>query len=146
MICSNWACYTKINTIPWFNVFSQQMFIPLVKISGQVAQMFCLIMLGGEILFALNLVWCVGSVCTLSLELRMRQGTRWQRFVCVSLSLTLVVPQQTLHSLDVVLPQGHILLCLGLSQPMQAEPEQARRSWTGTRFLLPESSKTCVHT
>lgn len=76
MICNNWACFTKINTIPWFNTFSQQIFAPFVKSSGWVAQIFCLILLRGEILFASNLVQCVGSICTLRLALRMRQGTR----------------------------------------------------------------------
>lgn len=154
MIWSNWACYTKINTIPLFNVFSQQIFIPLVKNSGEVAQIFCLIMLEGEILLALNLVQCVGNICTVRLELRMRQGTRSQNDKDLYIFLypwhcqlpPVVVPQQTLQSLGMVLPQGHIILCLELSQPMQVEPEQARRSWTGTRFLLPENSKNSVRT
>lgn len=79
MICNNWACYTKINIIPCFNVFSQKIFIPLVKSSGQVAQIFCLIMLGGEILFDLDLVQCVGRICTLRLKLRTKQGAKMTR-------------------------------------------------------------------
>lgn len=153
MICNNWACYTKINIIPCFNVFSQKIFIPLVKSSGQVAQIFCLIMLGGEILFDLDLVQCVGRICTLRLKLRTKQGARSQDDKDLYVFLypwhwqlpPVVVPQQTLCSLGMVLPQGHVLLCPELSWPLEAEPEQARRPWTGTRFLLPESSKTCVH-
>lgn len=124
MIWNNWACYTKINTIPLFNVFSQQIFIPLVKNSGEVAQIFCLIMLGGEILYALNLVQCVDSICTVRLELRMRhKESKWQGFICISLSLTLAAATCGCTTADPA-----------LSWP-RAEPAHAGRAWAGKEVL-----------
>lgn len=77
--------HTKINTIPLFNIFSQEILIPLVKISGQVAQTFCLIMLGGEVLFALSLVQAVGSVDTLRFGLQDEARSRGDKDLKVPL-------------------------------------------------------------
>lgn len=129
MICSNWACYTKINTIPWFNVFSQQMFIPLVKISGQVAQMFCLIMLGGEILFALNLVWCVGSVCTLKFRVEDEARNKMTK-ICMCFFL----PDTGCATANPALSWRGTSTGAHSSLP-GAEPAHAGRAWAGKEVL-----------
>lgn len=69
-IYNNWACYTKINTIALFSIFSQEILTLLVKNSDQGAQIFCLTIRGGEVLFALKLVHGVGSIYTLRLGLQ----------------------------------------------------------------------------
>lgn len=43
---NNQACYSKISIIPLFSMFFQEILIPLVKNSGQITQIFGLIMLG----------------------------------------------------------------------------------------------------